>query len=188
MHARRLVIGVAVGLAALAAGRGADAPPEAADEATLKAGRIGRDGPSLLAYFRQRTVGEADRARIVSLVRQLGDPDFTVREKASAELEAVGLPAVGLLRQAERDPDVEIVRRAERCLQRIEKVPSTALSAAAARLVARRPPEGAAEVLLNYLPLSDDETVSDGVRDALAAVARSDRRSDPVLLKALDDS
>src|SRR5438128_2544271 len=83
--------------------------------------------------------------------------------------EAIGLPAVGLLRQAERDPDVEIVRRAERCLQRIEKVPSTALSAAAARLVARRPPEGAAEVLLNYLPLADDETVADEVRDALAA-------------------
>jgi hypothetical protein len=189
MHARRLVIGIAIGLAALPAGRGgsADAPPGGADEATLKAARLGSDGPSLLGYFRQRTVGEADRARIVSLIRQLGDPAFAVREKASAELEAVGLPAVGLLRQAERDPDVEIVRRAERCLQRIEKVPSTALSAAAARLVARRPPDGAADVLLNYLPLADDETVGDEVRDALAAVARADRRSDAVLLKALDD-
>src|SRR5438105_3347745 len=69
MHLRRLVIGVAVGLLALVAGsaRGSDAPPEAADEATLKAARLGSDGPALLAYFRQRTVGEADRARIVAL-------------------------------------------------------------------------------------------------------------------------
>src|SRR5437762_1795744 len=93
MHPRRLVIGVAVSLLALAAGgaRGSDAPPEAADEATLKAARLGSDGPALLAYFRQRTVGEANRARIVALIRQLGDPSFAVREKASAELEAVGL-------------------------------------------------------------------------------------------------
>lgn len=189
MHARRLVIGMTVGLLALAAGRGgsADAAPEAADEATLKAARLGSDGPSLLGYFRQRTVGEADRTRIVALIRQLGDPAFAAREKASADLEEVGLPAIGLLRQAERDPDIEVVRRAERCLRHIETVPSTALSAAAARLVARRPPDGAAGVLLNYLPLADDESVGDEVRDALAAVARADRRADPALLQALDD-
>src|SRR5438552_3203099 len=89
MQARWLAIGVAIGLAAVPAGRGgsADAPPVGSDEATLKTARLGSDGPSLLAYFRQRTVGETDRARIVNLIRQLGDPAFAVREKASAELE-----------------------------------------------------------------------------------------------------
>ena len=52
------------------------------------------------------------------------------------ELVEVGLPAVGLLRQGLTDPDVEVARRCERCLKRIEHdVPISEVSAAVARLV-----------------------------------------------------
>src|SRR5581483_7447429 len=167
----------------------AAAPPAnpAADDKLLATAHVGTDGPALVAYFRQRTVGAADRQKIDDLIRRLGDPAYPVREQASADLVACGLPAIGPLRQAMADPDVEIARRAERCLQRIERVPSTALSAAAARAIARAKPPGAAAALLAYLPVADDEAVADEVREALAAVALRDGRPDPLLEQALDD-
>ncbi len=174
---------MAVAVACLAA-PASDAPD---DEQLLRTAQIGTDGPSLLAYFRARTVTAADRRRIETLIRQLGDPAFAVRERASAELVACGLPAIGPLRQAQADADVEVARRAERCLERIERVPSGALTAAAARLIARRKPAGTIGVLLAYLPVADDEGVADEIRETIAAVAIVDGRPDPELVKALDD-
>jgi hypothetical protein len=188
MMSGRRSLGVVLGTALVAACAAAEPAGPPSDEQTLKAARVGTDGPALLAYFRQRTVGEADRQRIEGLIRQLGDPAYATRERAAAELVAAGLPAVGPLRQAQSDPDIEIARRAERCLQQIERVPSTTLSAAAARLVARQKPAGAVGVLLAYLPLADDETVADEVREALAAVALAGGRPDPLLEQALEDA
>jgi HEAT repeat protein len=183
---RRCGAGLAVALAATCwAAPGPGTPPD--DEQLLKTAQIGTDGPALLAYFRSRTVTAADRQRIETLIRQLGDPAYAVRERATADLVACGLPAVGPLRQAQADADVEVARRAERCLARLERVPSATLSAAAARLVARRKPAGATGVLLAYLPVADDEAVADEVRETLAATAITDGQPDPALLKALDD-
>jgi hypothetical protein len=174
-------------LAALTAVAFAATGDQARDEQLLQTAQVGPDGPALLDYFRQRTVGAADRKRIESLIRQLGDPAYAVRERAMADLVACGLPAIGPLRQAQNDPDVEVARRAERCLERIERVPSAALSAAAARSVARQKPAGAVAVMLAYLPVADDESVADEVRDTLAAVAVTDGRPDALLTRALDD-
>jgi hypothetical protein len=159
----------------------------AADEQTLRTAKLGVDGPALLVFFRQRTLANADREKILALIRQLGDDDFSVRERAFADLVATGNPAVPLLRQASSDPDAEVVRRSERCLQRIEGSVGVSVSSAAARLVAVRKPAGAAEVLLAYLPFADDESVVDEVRLALTAVAVRDGKPEPALLKALDD-
>ncbi|HEY1378860.1 MAG TPA: HEAT repeat domain-containing protein [Gemmataceae bacterium] len=186
MSARRRVCGAALVLAlAAVAAPGAGTPAD--DDQLLRQAQIGTDGPALLAYFRQRTVTDADRQRIDALIRQLGDPAYAVRERASAEVVACGIAAIGPLRAATADPDVEIARRAERCLQKIERVPTTALSAAAARAVARRKPAGAVGVLLNYLPAADDEGVADEVRESLAAVAVTDGKPDPLLGQTLDD-
>jgi hypothetical protein len=163
----------------------AEAPP---DDRILKTAGIGTDGPSLLAYLRMRTVSAADRQRIESLIRQLGDPAYTVRERAMNELVGCGMPAVGPLRQAQADPDVEISRRAQRCLERIERVPSAALSSAVARGVAKQKPSGAVGVLLAYLPVADDETVADEVREAIAAVAIANGKPEPQLVRVLDDT
>jgi hypothetical protein len=159
----------------------------AEDEQVLKTAKISADGPALLAYFRQRTVSSADRQRIDALIRQLGDPAYAVRERASAELVACGLLAIGPLRQAQADADFEVARRADRCLEQIERVPTATLSAAAARMVARLKPAGAIPVLLGYLPIADDEAVADEVRDALGALAISNGQPDPTLVKSLDD-
>lgn len=163
------------------------AADSSADEQVLKQAQLATDSPSLLAYFRLRTVGEADRHRIDGLIRQLGDSAYAVRDRATAELSTCGLAAVSQLRQASADADVEIARRAERCLAQIERVPSANLSAAMARLIGQRKPEGAVGVLLAFLPYADDESVADELRDALAALALNGTPIDPLLEKALDD-
>jgi HEAT repeat protein len=187
MNARRTFCGLALAVLTAAAVAAPLPGPPADDERLLRSAQIGTDGPALLNYFRQRTIGDADRQRIDGLIRRLGDPSYAVRERATADLIASGLPAIGPLRKAQSDPDVEIARRAERCLERIERVPSTVLSAAAARALARAKPPGAVGVLLAYLPAADDEGVADEVREALAALASADGRPDPLLEQALAD-
>jgi hypothetical protein len=158
------------------------------DEDLLRKARIGTDGPELMAYFQQRTVGDAEHQRIIQLIRELGHETYAVRERAGERLVEIGLPAVGLLRQAANDPDIEIARRSERCLQRIERdVPSPALSSAVARMLAIRRPPGVAGVLLAYFPFADDAGVAAELRETLAAVALPNGRPDPVLLAALAD-
>jgi hypothetical protein len=68
--------------------------------------------------------GTADR--IARLVEQLGSPKYDEREKASADLEAIGEPALEALRKAARMDDAEVKRRAAELVGRIErKVEST---------------------------------------------------------------
>jgi hypothetical protein len=176
-------LALATGLPAAAA----EPDPVQEDEQALKAAHLGADGPALLDFFRKRTPVDADRHRIETLITQLGDDSYLVREKASADLVALGAAAVPLLREALKDEDVEVARRAEKCLELIEPYPSIPVTAAAARLVAARRPEGAAVVLLAYVPYADDEVVAEAVRDALTAVARRDGKPDPAVVAALED-
>jgi HEAT repeats len=165
-----------------------DAAAPTPDEQFLKAADVPTDGRGLLGFFRGRTVSDAERARLRGLVRLMGDNSFPVRERASRDLAAAGLPALPLLREATRDADVEIARRAEECLHVVEaKDPGSALPAAAARLLALRKPAGAAAALLGYLPAADNDVVAEEVRTALAAVATSDPEADKALVAALDD-
>ena len=174
---------LALGLPAAAA----EPDPVREDEQALKAANVGVDGPALLDFFRKRTPVEADKPRIQALITDLGDDSYLVRDKASADLVAVGATAVPLLREATKSEDVEVARRAEKCLQLIEPYPSIPVTAAAARLLAVRRPDGAAEALLAYVPFADDEAVADTVREALAAVARRDGKPDEAVTLALQD-
>jgi HEAT repeat protein len=158
-----------------------------ADEELLRDAKLATDGPALLEFFRQRTLTGANRARIQALVQQLGDRSFRVREKAQAELIRMGPIATTLLRQAVKDADLEVRRRADHCLHEIEKGTGRALASAAARLVATRKPPGAAAVLLDYLPAVADESGAEEIVTALAAVARSDGKTDPAAIRALGD-
>jgi HEAT repeat protein len=171
-----------------------NATPQSGDEV---ARRIRRDiwaawwrhteGPALLAEFRKRTLSEAERERAEALIQKLSDDHFEVRERAAADLVALGSRAVPLLQQATRSPDIEVVRRAENCLRLIDARGSTdALPGVAARLVALRKPPGAAEVLLAYLPFAD-EAMTVEVQTALAAVTLRDGKPDPAVLQALRD-
>src|SRR5439155_995501 len=77
-----------------------------------------------------------------------------------------------------KDADPEIVRRSDLALKIIEKIPTRQIAVAAARLLTTHKEDGTTEVLLNYLPLSEDESVGDEIRTTLAALAVRDGKPD----------
>jgi hypothetical protein len=170
------------------AGRAAEPDVELADAVqTLQQARLGTDGPALLDFFKKRTLSEADQAKLAGIVRQLGDPSFRVRQQADKDLLVAGRAARPFLRAALTDPDLEIVRRAERLLSRLDSKTDVVLMAAAARVLADRKPDGAVEVLLGYLPLADDEYLQEALFQALAKAGVKDGKASPALVKALTD-
>ena len=165
-----------------------DAAPPAADEEILKKADVKADSDSLLAFFRKRTLPETERPDITRLIRQLGSVICSEREDGAAALILRG-PAVGeLLRAALNDRDLEIARRAERCLAMIRDndVPS-GVPAAALRVLAARKPAKAAEVVLAFLPFADNDEVADEARTLLLRLAGINGKADPVLVAGLSD-
>src|SRR5687767_7926998 len=138
MHFRHTVRGIVLGLLLGGTAFAAEMDPIARDEQTLRDARLGTDGPALLEFFRKRTAKDVDLTKVKALIRQLGDDSFEVREKASAQLMALGATAAPYLKDALKDPDIEIVRRAEEILRRVGEGSSGALVDAAARLLAAR--------------------------------------------------
>src|SRR5262249_27476144 len=110
---------------------------------------------------------------------------FRVREKAAADIIAVGPTALPALREVKKAGDLETSRRADQCIKAIEARSAPATAAAAARLLAVRRPDGACKVLLDYLPLAADDAVAEDVLEAVYAVGVKDGRIDPVLLESL---
>lgn len=169
-------------------GRGAEADAELAyAEKILDEAKVATDGLTLLQFFRDRTLAADDLRKLADKVRLLGDNSFAAREKASRDLVLAGRVAVPYLRAALRDPDAEIARRAEHCLQAIEQNSELIVIAAAARLLAARKPEGALQVLLDFLPSAQEESVEEAVQAALAIVGLKDGQADTVMQKALTD-
>ncbi len=145
------------------------------------------DGPSLLDYFKKRTLKAPDPKDIAALVRQLGDEDFFTREKAFVSLMSLGASALAGIKEGENDTDLEIRKRVAELKLRIDTKAEPTLQAAAARVIAKEKPAGAAEVLMTYLPFASDPLVIDEICRTLGAVALVDGKVDPVLLKALTD-
>lgn len=157
-----------------------------ASEKLVREAKSDVTGPALLEFLRKRTPTPANLDRARGLIPKLGDDAFLVREEASRNLIALGAIAVSFLREALKNNDREIARRARECLQAIGEERSKAQTAAALRLLGLRKPAGAAEVLLNYLPSADADLTKE-LQAALYAIAQAKREPDPVLLRALDD-
>jgi hypothetical protein len=175
------------GLFLIAALLSAGPTPEARDEQVLKEAKVATDGPGLLEFFRKRTLDDAAEDKIKGLIRQLGDDVFEVREQASGQLVAIGARALPFLRQAGNDLDVEVSRRAKECLRSIEQGGTARVVVAAARVLARLKPAGAAEAMLGYLPAAEDESVAEQVREVLVDLAVREGKAEPALVAALSD-
>jgi HEAT repeat protein len=156
----------------------------AGDERVLKDAGLATDDRTLLDLLRRQARDPARLARARELARRLGDDSFGVREKAEAELRALGPQALPALRKAAKDRDPEVRKRARRCLKRIEKTGGNAVVVAAVRQLALRRSAGATEVMLRLLPGADEPLVEE-VRAALAALAVRDGKPDPAIRAAL---
>src|SRR5579883_386261 len=158
------------------------------DDETLHTAGLETDGPSLLAFFHARSRADIDPNRLRVLLGQLTSSSHQERSLATAEFLGLGPLAVPTLRRAANElSEPEIARRAAHCLQWLEGPSSKSLPVAAARVLGRRKPEGAAAALLAYLPFADSREVLQAVTNALAAVAVPKGKPDAALLRALAD-
>jgi HEAT repeat protein len=146
------------------------------------------DDSRLIDELRKRTVTETLRQKCEDLIQQLGDADFAVREKAQAEIKAMGSLIVPLLRHATRHSDLEIRNRARDCLSVMERDKNLPLSPITPRLIALRKPAGAAEALLAYVPYADEDTALPELQLALDAVAFKKGKPEAAVVRALNDS
>jgi HEAT repeat protein len=174
----------------------APAAPLGDDEATRKKASAAwaawwksTEGDAALEEFRKRTLTAADRDRVLGLIRKLGDDSYDEREKATGALSAMNDKVVPLLQQALTSPDLEIRKRARRCLEAVEsgKDRLPPLAPIAVRLVGLRKPAGAVEVLLAYLAGVADDPIVDDVLTVLGTLAVRDGKADPALVRSLDD-
>jgi hypothetical protein len=157
------------------------------DEKILRAAGIAVDGPSLLGYFRKRSLTAEQRGRIRELIPRLGDDGFAMRQRASLELLGLGPAALGHLRAARGNPDEEIKERLRAILGELEKHTRPSVSCAAARLLRNRAPAGAVEVLLGYLPEAEDDSVAEEVLCTLAVLGVNEGKVAPALIEARAD-
>lgn len=162
---------------------------EALDEEILRRAELSTEGDALIRFFQKRTLPDSERPAIERLVRQLGSPDYRVREKASLALTTRGVAVLDVLRSHHATPgDPEMNNRIERALQQIhQKDVAPEVPAAAMRTLARRKPANLVETLIAYLPYADNEDVLEETRAALTKHALHDGKIQPQLLSALTD-
>lgn len=136
----------------------ANDPP--ALEKTLARHGVKTDTASLLAFFRGRTLTDADHDRMRQLVRQLGADKYAARVSAEKALIEAGHKALRHLTPALKDDDPEIVRRVRTCLKAIDPTPESDQILAAAGLLVLRLAD-AAGVLLDFLPHLEEPGIED---------------------------
>lgn len=161
-------------------------PPK--EEEILSAAGVKPDSPSLLQFFRKRTLADAEREKVKELIRQLGDPAYRTRELASKELISRGSIVLELLREAASSGRLEVSRRAEICIQAITSSDyAIDVPLAAVRLLGKQRPRETVAVLFAYLPFADNEYIADEVRGILSKLALEDGKAHPVLAAGLKD-
>lgn len=64
------------------------------DEKILSDAGLKSDGTSLIQFLSRRSEDKIDPSQIKALITKLGDDNFTIREQASASLNAIGIAAL----------------------------------------------------------------------------------------------
>lgn len=179
----------AVGLLALLMSLPVPAADEAgsADEETLKAAKIGTTPPELIAYLRKHTLPDKERQRVETLIRQLGDVNFSVREEACDQLVTLGAAAVPFLCEATRDSNLEVEKRANRCLSEINGAPEVSLLAAAVRSLVRQHPDETVPVLLEFFPFAGEDWLEEEVILGIGSLGVKSGKPSAAVTAALKD-
>jgi hypothetical protein len=162
-------------------------PQAAEDIQTLQAAKVGTDSQALLEWLRRQTLKEDERLRLGALVKRLGDPSYQKREKAIADVIAVGPRALPVLREALPGATLEMSKRLQRCLTALEKDSPALVAGAAVRTVKLQRPPGACGVLLAYLTSAPDANVEEEVMDAVAGLGTAHGPPEAAFEPALTD-
>ena len=160
--------------------------PANSDESVLGAARLPAAERAILNFFYKRSQPPPGRAAIEQLARALGSNNPAEADDAHAELLGIGPPVVSVLREVANRVDlVRASKRAKQILLMIEGPQADRLPIDAARLLAVRKSPGAAEALLAYLPVADNDQVFEEIVSALGSLSFLDGKADPALLAAL---
>jgi hypothetical protein len=157
------------------------------DEKLLRGAKIATDGPGLLSYLVTLCPTTDDEDRIAELFKQLGAEKFKDREKASADLTAMGPKAIPILKELVPGATLEVRRRAELCIKALEDKSPAVMSAAAVRLLKARKPEGVVVALLQFAPHASDDAVAEEILDAVFTLGVHKGQLDPALVASLAD-
>src|SRR5580693_6869772 len=162
------------------------AVPANSDESVLGAARLPTTDKAVLNFFYKRSQPPPGRAAIEQQARALGSNNPAEADDAHAELLSIGPPVVPVLREVANRVDlVRASKRAKQILLMIEGPEAGRLPIDAARLLASRKSPGAAEALLGYLPVADNDQVFEEIVSALGSLSVLDGKADPALLAAL---
>jgi HEAT repeat protein len=145
------------------------------------------EGPVLLDEFRRRTLSNDQRDKVLGLIANLGKATAKERDEAVTAVVALGPKTLPVLRKALSAATGNSADALRRCVELLERDDPGPLPNAAARLLALRKPEGAAGVLLAYVPYADSDEMAEAIQDALPDLALLDGKPDPDVLKALAD-
>lgn len=159
---------------------------QAADDtpavSTLRQHGIDPTVESMAIYLRSLHPGEDARAEMASLVKQLGDDDFLVREAAMKHLLRLPVVAYDLLQKAVDGEDLEIRWRAS-LIQRQADGRAARVLHAAMQTIDEQDLKGLAEPVLAAMPLCKEEYMLQAARRALQATSRPEDVE--LLLRAL---
>jgi hypothetical protein len=156
-------------------------------------------------YLAKRTLRDADRQRLQSMIAKLGDKTYATREKATRALIAEGMRALPFLITASSDADGERSTRAALCLKAINaRHPPDPVPAAVIRVLAQAgapgplaPAKGdprtlkvadAITALLDYLPFVEEEALEDEIISTLTILSVREVKLPTLLAAALEDS
>jgi HEAT repeat protein len=146
------------------------------------------DGALLLATLGKHTLTAEKREQVRRHIGRLGGEEFAGRENAAQELATIGRVALPQLREATKDRDPEVARRAASLIERIEREPARHLPVAVLRLLAVRKPAGAIEALLAYVPNAEEDGRTEEVQETLVRLALREGKPEPAFRQALADA
>ncbi len=128
-----------------------------------------------------------DAGQVARWIDRLGSARYVERERASKALEAVGVPALAALRKAARSADLEVRRRAEVLVDRIEKQAEAAAVLAPTRVRLAVKDRAVPDVVAEMARLSKcDVQVHPNVRARLANRKLTLDTGDVTFWEALD--
>ena len=147
--------------------------------------QLGLTGPRGAVFLKTRFKGDKppEERRIAQLIDDLDDDKFATREKASAELEKLGIRAATALRRTlEGEVSAEVRSRVKRLLERLDVPPGSPPSHELIRLRAIEALEanGSKEARQALAELSEADTDAQLAQEAKASLARlRSRRAQP---------
>jgi len=132
-------------------------------EGLLQKAGIGTDTKSLIAYLDSFAGKDEDLIRLPQWIMRLESDSFEQREEASRKLVGLGPAALAALRPLRRAKDIELSRRANDCVAKIDAAHSLRNQAAAIELLRRRTDSAVLAALVQFAPYAPDEETQDEV-------------------------